>query len=142
MLSRASVDAGPLGREMCFEGRVMTPDPNAAAAYTPTEDEKIWALVAHITPVLGVSFLGPILALVVKGKDSAWVRAHAIESINFNLVCFVAMMVGAVLSIVAVGLCILFPVAIANFVLAIIAGVNAWQGKSYQYPFNVRLLKP
>lgn len=128
----------------------MTPDPHAPptgaelfnlAGYVPNDDEKLWSLIAHLSPIIGLSFIGPILALVIKGKDSKWVRAHAIESINFNLSCFILEMIGVVGSFFVVGLCLLLPVAAFNVVMGIIAAVKAWQGSAYRYPFTIRLLK-
>lgn len=109
-------------------------------SYVPTDDEKTWGLLAHgLTIMLG--FLAPVLALAVKGNESKWVRAHAIEALNFHLLVFIVYMVGFVLSFVLVGLCILFPAMIAAIILAIVAGVSAFQGKPYRYPFSIRLIK-
>ncbi|MFT3706113.1 MAG: DUF4870 domain-containing protein [Archangium sp.] len=128
----------------------MSDDPKPAATadasfnlagHAPTEEERIWSLVAHLSPLLGFSFLGPIIVLLVKGRESKWVRAHAIESLNFNISCFVVLMVGFVLTMVFVGFCIVVAAATANVVLGIVASVAAWQGKPYRYPATIRLIK-
>lgn len=109
--------------------------------YVPTEEERIWSLAAHLSPLLGISILGPILALVIKGKDSKWVRAHAIESLNFNLTCLIAFVIGGLLMMVFIGICIVVPVLLANLVLGVMAAVASWQGKAYRYPYTLRLIK-
>jgi uncharacterized Tic20 family protein len=109
-------------------------------SYVPTDDEKTWGLLAHGLSVF-LGFLGPVLALAAKGNESKWVRAHAIEALNFHLLVFIVYTVSAILSVVVIGLCILIPAALAAVILAIIAGVTAFHGKPYRYPFNVRLIK-
>lgn len=109
--------------------------------YAPTEEERIWSLAAHLSPLLGISILGPILALVIKGKDSKWVRAHAIESLNFNLTCLIAFVAGGIGMMFFIGICIVIPALLANLVLGVVAAVNSWQGKAYRYPVTLRLIK-
>ena len=120
----------------------MTPttDQSALAAYQPTEEEKIWGLVAHVS-ALAALFLGPLLALVVKGNESKWVKAHAIESLNFSITMLLGYMVCIALLLVVIGYCLIFPLAIAAIILHIVAGVAAFQGRSYRYPFAIRLIK-
>lgn len=124
----------------------MTPEPTATAAdpfnspYTPTDDEKTWGLVAHVSALVAL-FLGPLLALVVKGNQSKWVRAHAIEALNFSITIFIGYMICFALSFVLIGFCLMFPLALVAVILHIIAGVKAFQGGGYRYPFALRLLK-
>lgn len=107
---------------------------------TPTEEERNWALGAHVGSMF-VSILVPIVVLMVKGKESPFVRSHAIEALNFQIGMLVLLCVGMLLAFVAVGFCIVFPVAFAMPILAIIAGVKAWQGGFYRYPLTLRLIK-
>lgn len=125
----------------------MTPEPPAPAehpfnlpSYRPTDDEKTWALIAHVSALIG-GFLGPLIVLAAKGNDSKWVRSHAIESLNFNITLFIAYMACAVLSVLLIGLCLMVPVVMVSVIFAIIAGVKAFQGNPYRYPVALRLIK-
>lgn len=119
----------------------MTPEQQVLQETTrPTDDEKTWGLIAHAS-ALFLGFLGPLLALVVKGNQSKWVRSHAIESLNFNLTLFIGYTIGTVLAFVAIGFCLLLPLGVLQVVLSIMAGVKAFQGEPYRYPFNIRFLK-
>lgn len=120
----------------------MTPTPlqDQFQGYTPTEEERTWGLIAHSSAIF-LSFLGPIIALLAKGNESKWVRAHAIEAINFNITLAIVYAVGTVLVMVVVGICILIPAGIASVILGVIAGVKAFQGHQYRYPLTLRLLK-
>lgn len=119
----------------------MTPlQPFDSDGYQPSDDEKTWGLIAHASAIV-LTFLGPLIALAVKGNESKWVRSHAIESLNFNITIFIGYMVGGVLTVVVVGVCLLIPLSVAAVVLSIVAGVKAFQGHSYRYPFTLRLIK-
>ncbi|MFO0594621.1 MAG: DUF4870 domain-containing protein [Myxococcaceae bacterium] len=116
-------------------------DPFALAGYKPSEEERLWAMLAHLGGLLGFSFLAPILALVVKGNTSRWVRAHAIESINFHLTALIVIAASFVGAMFVIGFCVLFPALIAVLVLGIIAAVKAWNGEAWRYPATIRFLK-
>ena len=55
----------------------------------PTSEEKNWAIAAHVGVFVAawfaLGFLAPLLVMLVKGKDSAFVRRHAVESLNFQI---------------------------------------------------------
>lgn len=116
-------------------------DLTASQHDAPTEEERIWALAAHASPLLGFSFLGPIVVLLVKGRDSRWVRAQTLESLNFNITCFAVMLLGMALTVVFVGFFLVLAALGANVVLSLVAAVAAWQGKAFRYPATVRLIK-
>jgi uncharacterized protein len=120
----------------------MTPSPTAEAlaAYRPTEDEKLWALAAHLSPMVAL-FLGPLLVLVIKGNQSRWVRAHTIESLNFSITLFIGYMISGALMMVFIGFCTMLGLAAFGVVVHILAAVKAYQGGAYQYPFALRLIK-
>lgn len=126
----------------------MTPDPYAPTAehpfnlpgYRPSDDEKNWALIAHVSAIV-LGFIGPIIALAVKGNESKWVRAHAIEALNFHITLFIVYAFSGALTLVLVGFCTLFAAMLVSVILSILAGVKAFQGGAYRYPFALRLIK-
>ena len=54
-----------------------------------TEGERRWAAGAHLASIpgmaLGLGFLGPLLVLRLRSRDSLLVRQHAVAAVNFNL---------------------------------------------------------
>ncbi len=106
----------------------------------PTEEERLWALGTHLGAVF-VSIFVPIVVLVVKGRESEWVRRHAIEALNFQIGMLVLTLISVALAFVAVGLCGIVAIAFGMPILAIVAGVKAWQGELFRYPLTLRLIK-
>jgi uncharacterized Tic20 family protein len=126
-----------------------------AFGLTP-QQERTWAMFAHIGSIiagflLGLSFLGPLIVMLTQGTKSAFVRRHAVESLNFQLTLLIAVVAGLVLSVVllvvtlGLGLLVLIPVAIAAYIaeliLTVIGGVKANNGEEYRYPINIRMVK-
>ena len=112
----------------------------------PTADEKIWGAIAHASPVL-LSALGPLLVILLKGKQSVWVERQAKEALNFQLtvLALAAVMFVAGLVLFCFGGWLLWkllaPLGLGVAVLSVYAGIKAHEGVLYRYPFNVRLVK-
>lgn len=109
------------------------------------QDERTWGMLAHISAILGaivaLSFLGPLIVLLVQGNKSPFVRKQAVEALNFQITTYIAAIVSAILIIVIIGFFLLLAVGIAWLVLTIMAGLAANRGEDYRYPFNIRLVK-
>ncbi|RKH41425.1 DUF4870 domain-containing protein [Corallococcus llansteffanensis] len=115
---------------------------------TATSDEKTMGMLSHLGSIAGIvvgaGFLGwavPLFLMLTKGKESSFVRAHAVESLNFQITTFIAMAISAVLMCVAVGFILVPIVALASIVFTVIAGLKANDGELYRYPVNIRLVK-
>jgi uncharacterized Tic20 family protein len=77
----------------------------------------------------------------VFGQRSAYVRAQAVESLNFNLTWLLYAVVGVVLLFLVVGIFILIALGIAYVVLVIIASVRANNGELFRYPLTIRFVR-
>ncbi|SFG50228.1 hypothetical protein SAMN05421678_106172 [Actinopolymorpha cephalotaxi] len=109
------------------------------------EDERNWAFGAHlgsfVAAYVALGFLCPLIVLLAKGKDSAYVRYHAVESLNFQLTTLLAAAIAGLLVFVVIGLVLLPFIGIAYVVLVILASVAARRGEWYRYPVNIRFVK-
>ena len=99
-------------------------------------DEKTWALIAHFGGAI-TGFIAPLIVFLVKGNESATVRAHSVAALNFQIVwsviSFVSVILASCLSFLILPL-LLFFVPIFPFVMAIVAGMKANEGVLYKYP--------
>ena len=101
-----------------------------------TQDEKTWGLIAHLSGIL-LGFLGPLIVMLVKGKESAWTNAAAKEALNFEITAFIAYMVIGTLTC-GMGVPVVW---VAVTVLHVIAAMKVNEGVSYRYPATLRLVK-
>jgi uncharacterized protein len=108
------------------------------------DQERLWGMLAHllsfVAAYIALGFLAPLVILLVFGQRSGYVRAHAVESLNFNLSWLLYAVVGVILLFVAIGVFILIALGIAYVVLVIIAAVRANNGELYRYPLTIRFI--
>lgn len=111
----------------------------------PTQDEKTWGMLAHLSALVaglfGFPFVGPLIVMLTKGKESKWVEAHAKEALNFSITATAAIWISAILMFCVVGFILLPVVGIAALILSIMAALKANNGEMYRYPATVRLVK-
>ena len=133
-----------------------TPPPGYAS-----NEEKTWALVSTFGGAAGTfisgGFLaaaGPLIAYLVKGKESPTVKAHSTAALNFFMITsgvwialtFLWICVG-ILPGVLTGLVrllidlIYFLNWVAGIAFGIIAGLKANEGQPYKYPVSLSVIK-
>ena len=103
----------------------------------PTSDEKTMALLSHVLALV-FPILAPLIIYLIKKDESAFVAAHAKESLNFQITVII-IIIGLFITII--GIILIWIVGIASLVLVIMATIKASEGKLYRYPFAIRLVK-
>lgn len=103
-------------------------------------DEKLWSTLSHISiPFIGV--VGPLIVYLVFKDRGPFVKANAIESLNFSILYTVVQLVCTALTAVVIGGVLLPLVFIGGLVMCIMAAVAANKGETYRYPVNWRVVK-
>lgn len=121
----------------------ITPVPSSA----PTENERTWGMLAHLSALVGLVFplagniLGPLLVWLTKRDQSAFIAAHAKEALNFNITVALAGVVCLFLALIFIGLLLGTALFIAWLVMTLVAALRASEGGLYQYPLSLRLVK-
>ena len=123
----------------------QVPPPPPAQGQLPPEQERLWAMLAHllsfVAAYLFLGFVAPLVVLLVFGPRSAFVRANAVESLNFNLTWLLYGIIAVILAFLLIGIAILIVLGIAYLVLVIIASVKANNGEMYRYPATIRFVR-
>lgn len=103
-------------------------------------DERTWAVAAHLSPFLasfvGLPFLGPLVIYLVFRDRGPFVRHHAAQALNFQIIVMIALVVFGLLSLALIGIPFLIATGVAAIVFQIIAAVEANNGKWYRYPLT------
>lgn len=120
--------------------------PPEKPSYVPTEDERTWALIAHLSGLIasmlgGLSFLGPLIVWLIKKDQSPFVADQAKEALNFQIAVFIALLISALSIFICVGFILLPLVGIGALVFSIIAALEANKGVYYRYPYTIRLIQ-
>lgn len=121
------------------------PGQPASGGQLSPADERTWGMLAHVSAIVaaivGLSFLGPLIVMLVQGPKSDFVRRQSVEALNFQITTYLAAIVSFILIFVLIGLVLIVVVGIGWLVLTIMAAVAANRGEDYRYPVNLRLIK-
>jgi uncharacterized Tic20 family protein len=114
--------------------------------YDPmSEDSRTWGMASHLSALAGYvvpfgNILGPLVVWLAKGKEDPYVDEQGKEALNFQISWTIWIVIAAVFSFILIGLPFLIGLAVADFILMIIAGVAARDGRHYRYPLTVRFI--
>ena len=97
-------------------------------------------MLAHLSFFV-LSIIGPLIIMLTKGKESAYVRDQSVEALNFHITMVIAVVVSFILIFVVIGIFTLIASFVAGVVFTIMAAVATNRGETYRYPVNLRLVK-
>lgn len=107
------------------------------------EWERTYAMFTHLSIVAAhiVPIVPTLILWLVKRDQSPFIDDHGKEALNFQISIVLYMVLGALLSVVCIGI----PVILAAYGLAIVgtilAAVAANRGEYYRYPACIRLIR-
>jgi len=141
----------------------VRPAPDAADEGGPLrEEDKTWGLFAHLAGAF-FGVLGALIVFLIKKDESAFLRHHTKESLNFQLTMIIGWLVAVLLSCCvgcvgqlalgaamgdigfllgrALGALPYMALGAVNLILAVLQGLKAKKGEWSKYPFAIRLIK-
>jgi uncharacterized protein len=111
-------------------------------------EDRTWLLVAHFGGAAGaligggtLGWIAPLVSMLSRGPQSPFVRAESVKALNFQLVMSIIAVVCWVLACLVITWLIAVAAMIMGIVFGIIGGVKANNGESYDYPFNISIIK-
>lgn len=105
----------------------------------PSNDDKNIATITHLAGTV-FSFVPSLIAWLLKKEDSEYISSQAKEALNFQITIILALFVAKILMAVLIGFALFAIIWLANIVLCIAAAIATSKGKTYRYPFCLRLL--
>ena len=126
------------------EGPGPGPPPPGRSAFG-NMDERSIAVIAHLTGLAWIAvgipgFIGPLIVYLMLHEDQPWAKAHARESLNFQLSLLIWGILCGILVFVLVGIPLLIALWIMNIVCCILGAVAANRGEFYFYPLTMRFV--
>ena len=110
------------------------------AALAPKGSDKIWSMLSHLSALLGVGFLLPLVVYLAMRKESEYVATNAREALNFHITVLIYGLCCIPLVFILIGIPLLIVLGLGSLVLAIIATIKASDGQCYRYPLTLRLV--
>ena len=125
----------------------MSEESTPAIETTPSKDERTWAMLCHFSALLifvGIPFsniLAPLIIWLIKKEEMPFVEDQGKEVLNFQISMTIYLLISGILCFILIGIPFVIGLVIFNVIITIIAGIKTNDGKSYQYPINLRLIK-
>jgi uncharacterized Tic20 family protein len=115
-----------------------------------SQTDRNWAAASHwgtlVAAWLAMGFLAPLAIMFTVGQQSAFVRRHAVESLNFQISMLIYGAGAILFSILTIGLGLLvvIPLGLAFLVAALVfliqGSIKAVNGEEYRYPLTLRFV--
>ena len=102
--------------------------------------DKIWSMLCHLSALLGVGFVLPLVVYLAMRHESEYVAANAREALNFHISVLIYCLCCIPLVFILIGIPMLLVIGFGSLVLAIIATIKASDGQCYRYPLTLRLV--
>ncbi len=112
-----------------------------ATSPRPTSNDRLLAILCHLSEFIGVPILLPLVIYLVMKEDSSFVKDNAREALNFHLSLLFYTLLCVPLVMLVIGVPVLVGLWIFALVVAILTAMKASDGGVYRYPFCIRLLK-
>ena len=106
----------------------------------PKGSDKILSMLSHLSALLGVGFVLPLVVYLAMRKESEYVATNAREALNFHISVLIYAVCCIPLVFIMVGVPLLLVLGLGSLVLAIIATIKASDGQCYRYPLTLRLV--
>ena len=103
-------------------------------------NDKLLIILCHLSLLLGVGFILPLIVYLVKRRESVLVAAHAKEVLNFHISLVIYTFCAIPLVFICIGIPILVAIGLGSLICAIIASLKASEGSFYRYPLTIRLI--
>jgi uncharacterized protein len=104
------------------------------------QDEKTWATLVHLSAfvayIVAIPLLGPLIIYLVLRDRGPFIRHHAAQAVNFQIIIIIAYLVSLALTFVLIGIPLLIITAIVAIVFQIQAAMAANRGEWYRYPMT------
>ena len=103
-------------------------------------NDKILSVLCHLSLMLGLPFVLPLIVYLVKRDESPFVAAHAKEVLNFHISLLIYTIVSTIAVFFCIGFVLLAVLGLLAFICAIIGAIKASEGGFYRYPLTIRLI--
>ncbi|MEY4490090.1 MAG: hypothetical protein RIQ79_2598 [Verrucomicrobiota bacterium] len=110
------------------------------ATSAPASNDKLLAVLCHLSGFLGVALLLPLIIYLVTKPEAAYVRDNAREALNCHLSLVLYAIACLPLVMIIIGVPLLIALGIGGFVFAILAAIKASDGGCYRYPMCIRFV--
>lgn len=107
---------------------------------------RTWAMVLHFSLLAGfvvplAGLLAPIIIWQVKKSELPEIDPHGRIVVNWLISAFIYAVICMVLSMILIGIPLMFVLGTLALIFPIIGGIKANEGQLWKYPLSIEILK-
>ncbi|MDG1499577.1 MAG: DUF4870 domain-containing protein [Planctomycetota bacterium] len=106
-----------------------------------------WAMLSHAAGAVAILFSGgilgwatPLAIWLLHKDDDDFASSQAKEALNFQITMIIFSLIAALLCLILIGFPMIFVLVLVNVIWSIQGAVATYNGRPYQYPWNMRIL--
>jgi uncharacterized Tic20 family protein len=107
----------------------------------PTGNEKIWSMFSHLSALIGLGIILPLVVYLAMRRESEYLAQNAREALNFHISIYIYGLCCIPLAYILIGIPMLILLGVFSLILAIVATVKASDGGCYRYPLCLRFVR-
>jgi len=102
-------------------------------------------MLCHISTFCGMiillgNILAPLIIWLIKKEELPFVEDQGKEVLNFQISMIIYLAISIILCFMLIGIPLLIGLIIFDFIITIIATINANDGKYYRYPITIHFI--
>jgi uncharacterized Tic20 family protein len=105
-----------------------------------------WCMFLHFSLLTGfviplAGLVAPIVVWQIKKADMPEIDAHGKVVVNWLISAFIYAVICVVLSVIVIGIPLMFVLGVLTIIFPIIGGIKANEGQLWKYPLSIEFLK-
>ena len=104
------------------------------------ENQRLWATLIHVGGIF-FGILPSLIGYLVTKDRGAFIKEHTRVALNFHITVLIAAFVCGILSIILIGIFLLFALEILVVIFSILAAITASEGNYYRFPISIEFVK-
>jgi uncharacterized protein len=113
--------------------------PTYAQAPVSPSEARMWAMFAALGGII-IYFVAPLVIYLIYKDRDPFIRRHAAQAVNFQIIIAIVEIVSVPLYFVVIGLGTALAAGVAFYVFSILAAVAANRGEPYDYPYIPQMI--
>ena len=110
-----------------------------AQAPVSASDARMWAMFAALGGII-VYFVAPLVIYLIYKDRDPFIRRHAAQAVNFQIIIGIIEIVSIPLMVILVGFLTALAAGVVFYVFSILAAVAANRGEPYDYPYIPQMI--
>ena len=110
------------------------------------KETRVWATLLHLSMLSGylipfAGFVAPIIIWQIKKDELPAIDVHGKNAANWLISLMIYFVVASVLSLLFIGIPLIFALITISVVFPIIGAIRANNGEIWQYPLSLKIIK-